>query len=61
MVKTDADPREYLNVKETALLLRVSASSVYRAVEAGTIPAFRLSERGSIRVPRSAVEPEPRP
>ena len=56
-----ADRREYLNVKETALLLRCSPSSVYRAVQRGSLPAFRLSEHGTIRIPRAALEPEKRP
>jgi excisionase family DNA binding protein len=47
---------EFLTVKETAALLRVSKRSVRRALEGGTLPAVRLAEHGSIRIPRSALE-----
>jgi len=61
MVTRDAEQREYLAVKEVAALLRVSPSSVYRAVERGTLPTVRLAEQGAIRIPRGAIETEPRP
>jgi excisionase family DNA binding protein len=35
----------------------VHVSAVYRAVERGVLPAVRLSESGSIRIPRSALDP----
>jgi excisionase family DNA binding protein len=60
-VSIGVERREYLAVKEAAVLLRVSPSAVYRAVERGSLPAFRLSNHGTIRIPRAALEPEPRP
>jgi excisionase family DNA binding protein len=48
-------------VKEAARILRVSPSSIYRAVERGTLPSVRLSATGVIRIPASAIDPEPRP
>jgi excisionase family DNA binding protein len=44
--------------KEVAQELRVHVSAVYRAIERGDLPALRLSEHGSLRVPRSAIEPK---
>jgi excisionase family DNA binding protein len=46
----------WLAPKEVARELRVHVSSVYRSVEAGRLPAFRLAETGAIRIPRSALE-----
>jgi excisionase family DNA binding protein len=49
--------REWLAVKEVARELRVSPSAVYHAVQRGTLPAFRLTGTGAIRIPRSALAP----
>jgi excisionase family DNA binding protein len=59
MLTTESEPRDYLAVKEAARLLRVSPSSIYRAVERGSLPAVRLSRAGVIRIPRSALEAKP--
>jgi excisionase family DNA binding protein len=46
-----------LTVPEVAALLRVDASTVYRAVRRGELPAVRLGGRGtSVRIPASALE-----
>jgi excisionase family DNA binding protein len=60
MTTTDTRDKRYLSVNEVADELRVSRQSVYRAVEAGTLPAIRLQPLGSLRIPASALEPERR-
>ena len=59
MASADAQSRDHqlLFVKEAALLLRCAPSTVYRAVERGSLPALRLAEGGQIRIPRSALTP----
>jgi excisionase family DNA binding protein len=47
---------EWLTPKEIAHELRVSVTSVYRAVDRGDLEAVRLSEHGALRIPRSALE-----
>ena len=54
-----AEAGELLTVREVAAILRVSRATIYRLVQAGAVPAFRVSN--SIRVPsaslpRSAVD-----
>ncbi len=51
---------EFLTPQQVAYRLGVGVHSVYRAVNRGELPAIRLSTRGAIRVPASALEPEPR-
>ena len=51
-----AEPENFLTVSEVAARLRVSAPTVYRRVQDGTLRAVRLSENGAIRIPRSALE-----
>jgi excisionase family DNA binding protein len=58
---TAVDTRRFLSVGEAAQELRVSKASVYRAIEAGTLPAIRLVPHGALRIPSSALEPERRP
>lgn len=53
--------KRYLSVGEAALELRMSRTSVYRAIEAGSLPVVRLQPRGALRIPVSALEPERRP
>jgi excisionase family DNA binding protein len=54
--------RDFLAPKEVARELGLHVSAIYRAVEAGRLPAVRLSETGAIRIPRSAFEPrKPQP
>ena len=60
-MQTIANQREtFLAPKEVAAALNVHVSAVYRAIERGTLPAVRLSDRGAIRIPSSALEPERR-
>jgi excisionase family DNA binding protein len=48
---------KYLNVQEVALELRLSASSVYRMIEAGRLPAIRPGgEHGALRIPRDELD-----
>lgn len=44
----------FYTVRETAQLTRLSAASVYRAVERGELPSVRIG--GSLRIPRAAIE-----
>jgi excisionase family DNA binding protein len=46
---------EFVTVSEAARILRVAPGTVYRAVEAGTLPSLRLAEQGAIRIPVSAI------
>jgi excisionase family DNA binding protein len=55
-MSTDTQQREWLAPKEVARELRVHGSAVYRAVERGQLPAFRLSDAGAIRIPRTALD-----
>ena len=50
-----------LSPKEVAHELGLDVSAVYRAVQRGELPSVRLLPRGAIRIPQSAIEPEPRP
>jgi excisionase family DNA binding protein len=59
MASTDENKQDYLSVGETALLLRVSRSSVYTAVREGRLPALQLGERGTIRIHRRDLKPKP--
>jgi excisionase family DNA binding protein len=45
--------RQLLTVREVAARLRVSRATVYRLVQAGALPAIRVSN--SIRVPAQAL------
>jgi excisionase family DNA binding protein len=51
----------YLSPAEAAEQLGMSISSVYRAIELGTLPAFRLRPMGALRIPADALEPRRRP
>ena len=52
-----ADKRdEWLAPKEFAYELRVSVSSIYRAIDAGRLEAVRLSDAGALRIHRSQLE-----
>jgi excisionase family DNA binding protein len=42
------DTKEMLTVKEVAQQLSVSVSTVYKAIEAGALPAYKI--QGAIRV-----------
>jgi excisionase family DNA binding protein len=58
---TITESRDYLTPKEVAHTLGVDVSAVYRAVQSGELPVVRLTMRGGIRIPRAALEPEPKP
>ena len=49
-----ASGEDLLTVAEVAAVLRVSRMTVYRLVEAGTLPAARIGR--SLRIPRPAVD-----
>jgi excisionase family DNA binding protein len=51
----------YLSPAEAAEQLGMSISSVYRAIEVGSLPAFRLRPMGALRIPADALEPRRRP
>ncbi len=48
----------YLSVADAAQLLGLSEDTVYRRTKDGSLPVLRLSERGALRIPRSALEPK---
>jgi excisionase family DNA binding protein len=52
---TDTHERGWLAPKEVANELRVDVSTVYKAIQRGALPAFRLGETGALRVPQSAL------
>ena len=56
--RSGPDAAELMTPAEAAQALRVSASSIYRAVQKGEIRAVRLtdSKRGALRIPASEVE-----
>ena len=56
--RSGLDAPELMTPAEAARALRVSASSIYRAVKKGEIRAVRLteSEGGALRIPASEVE-----
>lgn len=62
-MQTVANTREetFLSPKQAAHELGLHVSAIYRAVDRGELAVVRLGERGAIRIPRSALEPEPRP
>jgi excisionase family DNA binding protein len=45
-----------LTVAEAATIAGVSARTMYRAIDAGTIPIVRLTPRGRVFIPRHALE-----
>jgi excisionase family DNA binding protein len=45
-----------LTVPEAAALAGVSPRTMYRAIDAGTVPTVRLTPRGRLFVPRHALE-----
>ena len=45
-----------LTVPEAAALAGVSTRTMYRAVEAGSVPIVRLTPRGRVFIPRLALE-----
>ena len=51
----DATRDQLRTVAETATALCCSRASVYRAVEAGSLPAWRLGESGQLRIPASSI------
>jgi excisionase family DNA binding protein len=53
-----AKRESFLAPKEVAAELGLHVSAIYRAAARGELPIVRLGERGSIRIPASALEPE---
>ena len=51
--------RRYFSPAQAAAELNVSKSTVYRAVESGSLPAVRLTPLGSIRIPVEALQASP--
>jgi excisionase family DNA binding protein len=45
-----------LTVPEAAAIAGVSTRTMYRAVEAGSVPTLRLTPRGRVFIPRLALE-----
>lgn len=58
MTRSGLESAELMTPAEAAQALRVSASSIYRAVKKGEIRAVRLTDgkRGALRIPASEVE-----
>lgn len=48
--------RAFLSVEETAVLLGVSRSTLYRSLRRGDFPAPVVQLNGRLRVPRRAIE-----
>lgn len=44
----------YISVKEAAKILRIHEQTMYKHVESGLVPHFKLS--GGVRIPRDFVE-----
>jgi excisionase family DNA binding protein len=57
---TAADTR-YLTPAQAAERLGMSKASVYRAIEQGALPAFRLRPMGALKIPADALEARRRP
>jgi excisionase family DNA binding protein len=55
-VPSGVAPPLALTVPEAAALAGVSPRTMYRAIEAGSIPTVRLTPRGRVFVPRHALE-----
>jgi excisionase family DNA binding protein len=56
-----ATPPSLLSVVDVARRLRVSRHTIYRRVEDGSLPAFRVGESGPLRFEPSAVDALLRP
>lgn len=54
--KSDTTLPLALTVREAAVLAGVSTRTMYRAIEAGSVPTVRLTPRGRVFVPRHALE-----
>jgi excisionase family DNA binding protein len=50
--------KRYVSPAEAASELGVSKSTIYRAVEAGRLPAVRLQPLGALRIPVAVLKPE---
>jgi excisionase family DNA binding protein len=52
--RSDAQPRRFYSVAETARMLGMSEMTLYRAIHDGQFPAVRI--RGRLIVPAKAIE-----
>ena len=55
-IKSDTALPLALTVPEAAVLAGVSTRTMYRGIEAGSVPTVRLTPRGRVFVPRHALE-----
>ena len=44
---------DFLTVAEVAQIIRASDMTVYRLIDAGTLPAYRFGKRGFVRIDRA--------
>jgi excisionase family DNA binding protein len=56
MARRSTSAKPLLSVEETAILLGETRSTLYRAIQAGTLPLPVYTIGGRIRIPRRAVE-----
>jgi excisionase family DNA binding protein len=56
LAASDAPLPLALTVPEAAAVAGVSARTMYRAVEAGSVPTIRLTPQGRVFIPRLALE-----
>jgi excisionase family DNA binding protein len=47
---------DLLRPDEVAKLLRISRATLYRRIATGQLAAYRVGERGRLRIPREAVD-----
>lgn len=48
--------RRHLRPDQVAVELGCSRATIYRLIAAGELEAFRLTERGSLRIPASSLD-----
>jgi excisionase family DNA binding protein len=51
----DFETREWLTIRQTALLLQVSTRSIYRAIRRHELRAKAINDRGDLRTSRAWV------
>jgi excisionase family DNA binding protein len=56
-MRTDAETRDLLTVRELAVEWRQHPATIYRKIRDGSIPAVRLGgETSALRIPRAELE-----